>query len=125
KLAVPISIEVDTPKVVMASVRNQLRGPAGFTWQGYNNAARYWLRHGGPLDEAMKLVERSITMAPTFQNQNTRAAILEKQGNAKAAAELRAKALPLAREADMNQLGYQLLADKKVAEALKVFTANT
>jgi hypothetical protein len=124
KLAVPISIEVDTPKIAMASVRNQLRGPAGFSWQGYNAAARYWLRHGGPLDEAMKLVDRSIGMSPTFQNQSTRAAILEKQGNAKAAAELRAKALPLASEADMNQLGYQLLGDKKVDEALKVFKAN-
>jgi hypothetical protein len=125
KLAVPISIEVDTSKVVMASVRGQLRGPAGFSWQGYNNAARYWLRHGGPLDEAMKLVDRSIAMTPTFQNQNTRASILDKQGNAKAAAELRAKALPLANEADMNQMGYQLLGDKKVDEALKVFKANT
>jgi hypothetical protein len=125
KLAVPIAIEIETPKVVMASVRGQLRGPAGFSWQGYNQAANYWLRHGGPLDEATKLADRSIQQSPTFQNQSTKAAILEKQGNAKAAAEMRAKALPLASEADMNQLGYQLLGEKKVDEALKVLKANT
>jgi hypothetical protein len=124
KLEVPIAIEVDTPKIVMASVRGQLRGPAGFTWQGYNQAANYWLRNGGPLEEALKLVDRSIQNTATFTNQMTRAAILEKQGNAKGAAELRAKALPTASEAELNQFAYRLIGEKKLDEALKLFQAN-
>jgi Protein of unknown function (DUF2911) len=121
KLEVPIAIEVDTPKIVMASVRGQLRGPPGFTWQGYNQAANYWLRNGGPLEEALKLVDKSIQNTATFTNQMTRAAILEKQGNAKGAAELRAKALPTATEGELNQYAYRLMGEKKVDEALKVF----
>jgi len=125
KLEVPITIEVETPKVVMASIRQQLRGPAGFSWEGFVQAATYWLKNGGPLDEALKLVDRSIQMAENYQNLTLRAAIVEKQGNAKAAADLRAKAQTLATETDLNQAGFQLLrADKKLDEALKLFQAN-
>jgi hypothetical protein len=123
KLSVPIAIEVETPKVVMASIRQQLRGPAGFAWQGFHQAAAYWLKNGGPLDEALKLVDRSIQMMPTYQNQMTRAAILEKQGNAKGAAEQRTKAQVMATEADLNQVGYRLIAEKKLDEAIKQFQA--
>lgn len=124
KLAVPIAIEVETPKLTMASIRQQLRGPAGFSWQGYGQAANYWLRNNGPLDEALKLVDRSIGMNENYQNLNVRAAIVEKQGNAKAAAELRAKAQGLATEADLNQAGYRLVQDHKLDEAIKLFQAN-
>jgi tetratricopeptide (TPR) repeat protein len=124
KLEVPIAIEVDTPKVVMASIRAQLRGPAGFTWQGYNQAANYWLRNGGSLEEALKFADKSIQTTATFQNQMTRAAILEKQGNAKGAAELRTKILPTASEADLNQVAYRLMGEKKMDEAIKLFQTN-
>jgi hypothetical protein len=124
KLAVPIAIEVDTPKIVMTSVRQQLRGPAGFSWQGFSQAANYWVRNGGPLDEALKLIDRSIQANENYRNLNLRATIVEKQGNAKAAAELRAKAQNLATEADLNQAAYQLMNDRKVDEALKLFQAN-
>jgi tetratricopeptide (TPR) repeat protein len=124
KLEVPIAIEVETPKIVMANIRGQLRGPAGFTWQAYNQAANYWLRNGGSLEDALKFADRSIQNSATFQNQMTRAAILEKQGNAKGAAELRAKVLPTASEVDLNAYGYRLIGEKKVDEAIKVFQTN-
>jgi tetratricopeptide (TPR) repeat protein len=124
KLEVPIAIEADTPKVVMASIRAQLRGPAGFTWQGYNQAANYWLRNGGSLEEALKFADKSIQTTATFQNQMTRAAILEKQGNAKGAAELRTKVFPTASEADLNQYAYRLVGEKKLDEAIKLFQTN-
>jgi predicted negative regulator of RcsB-dependent stress response len=124
KLEVPITIEVETPKIVMASIRQQLRSLPGFAWQGYAQAANYWLKNGGPLDEALKLADRSIQMNENYQNLTVRAAIVEKQGNAKAAAELRAKAQTLATEADINQAGYRLVADKKLDEAIKLFQSN-
>jgi hypothetical protein len=125
KLAVPVVIEVETPKIVMASIKQQLRGPAGFTEAGYTQAANYWLRNGGPLDEALKLADRSIQMRPTYPGMMVRAAILDKQGNAKGATEQRAKAQALATEADLNQAGYRLVADKKLDEAIKLFQSIT
>jgi len=125
KLSVPIAIEVETPKVVMASVREQLRGPAGFSWEGFAQAGNYWLKNGGPLDEALKLTDRSIQMNENYQNLTLRAAIVEKQGNAKAAADLRAKAQTVATETDLSQAAFQLLrGEKKVDEALKMFQSN-
>lgn len=124
KLEVPIALEVETPKVVMANIRNQLRGSAGFTWQANNQAAGYWLNNGGPLDEALKYVDKSIQINATYQNQSTRAAILEKQGKAKEAAELRAKAMAVATEGDLIGAGYRLVNQKKFDEAIKLFQTN-
>lgn len=125
KLAVPVSIEVETPKLVMASIRQQLRGPAGFSWQGFAQAANYWLKNGGALDEALKLVDRSIANTPTYRNLNLRAAILDKQGNAKGAAELRSKAQPLATANDLNQEAYRLNGDHKPDEAIRLLQTAT
>lgn len=121
KLAVPIAIEIETPKVVMASVRGQLRGPAGFSERGWAQAAGYWFKNGGPADEAVKMVDRSIQMKPTYGNLMLKANLLEKQGNAKASAEFVAKAQAIATEPELNQAAYQLMNDKKVDEAIKMF----
>jgi tetratricopeptide (TPR) repeat protein len=124
KLKVPIKIDVDTPAVTMASMRAELRGVSQFTWQPWNQAAQYWVAHGGNLDEANKMVERSIAMQETFGNLSTRAAILEKKGDSKTATELRARALKIASENDLNFYGYTLIGQKKLDEAISVFQKN-
>jgi tetratricopeptide (TPR) repeat protein len=120
KLEVPISIEVETPKIAMASLRAQLRGPAGFTWQGFAQAASYALKNGAT-DDANKWIDRSIGIGTTYQNLTLKAQILDKQGKAKEAADLRTKALALATEGDLNQTGYRLISEKKLDEAIRVF----
>jgi hypothetical protein len=124
KIKVPIKIDVDTPSVVMASMRAELRSLPGFAWLGWSQAAHYWLTHGGSLDEAQKMADKSIGMRETFQNLSTRAAIAEKKGDAKTAADLRAKAMAQATENDLNQFGYGLLFEKKLDEAIAVFQKN-
>jgi predicted Zn-dependent protease len=121
KLAVPIAIEVETPKLVMASMRRELRGQPGFAWQAWNQAATYWLGNGGNLDEALKMADRSIEMNASYANLMTRAAILEKKGNVAGAKDARAKAQPLASEADLNLAGYALVNEKKLDEAIALF----
>jgi hypothetical protein len=121
KLAVPIAIEIDTPKVVMASMRAELRGLPGFAPEGWAQAANYWVKNGGPLDEALKMADKSIGLRPTFGNLSTRAAILDKQGKADAAKETRAKAMAIATENDLNLYAYGLIADKKLDQAITEF----
>jgi tetratricopeptide (TPR) repeat protein len=125
KLAVPISIEIDTPKVVMASVRNELRGIAGFRQDTLTQAARYWLRNGGNLDEALKFTDTALQRGGGYQTRLIRAQILEKKGNAKEAEAERARAQQIATENDLNQTAYGLLGDKKVDEAIKLFVTIT
>jgi tetratricopeptide (TPR) repeat protein len=121
KLEVPIAIEVDTAKEVMTLTRALLRGPDGFDPANVTWAANYWLNHNGNLDEALRLADRSIAARPTFAAYNVRARILTKQGKNTEATAARAKAMPLATEADLNVFAYQLMADKKVDEAIAMF----
>lgn len=124
KLKVPLKIEVDTAQAVMAKMREELRGLPRFGWQGWNQAARYWLTHGGDVEEAQGYAERAMQMNENFATLTTRAMLLEKKGDAKGAAETRAKALTVATEADINQAGYALLGQKKLDEAIALFEKN-
>ncbi|HVR39168.1 MAG TPA: DUF2911 domain-containing protein [Thermoanaerobaculia bacterium] len=124
KLRVAFKVNVDTQKVTLGSVREQMRGLPRFFWQGWNQAAIYALRNGSDLDEALAWADESLKIQTTFQNLRTKAAILEKKGDAKQAGELRARALTIANEADLNSYGYMLLGQKKVDEAIDVFKRN-
>lgn len=120
KLAVPIAIEVDTPAVVMAHVRGELRGTAGFRAETLTQAARYWVQHGGNLDEALKFADTAIQRGGQYGSHMVKAQILEKKGNAAGAADERKKAQAVAGENDLNASAYALMNDKKVDEAIKV-----
>ena len=125
KLRVAVPIAVDSKQVTLAGIRDQLRGLPRFSWQGWNQAANWCARNDVTSDEALAWADRSIRMQKTFANLRTKALLLEKKGDAKTAAALRAEALPLATEVDVNALGYQLLGDGKTAEALEFFRKNT
>ncbi len=124
KLAVPIGIEVDTPAVVMSSVRGELKGLAQFSWEPWAQAAGSWVQNGGNLDEAQRFADKALTFGPHFRALRARAAVAEKKGDAKKAAELRAEAMKVAEENDLNLLGYNLLGQKKLDEAIAIFQMN-
>jgi tetratricopeptide (TPR) repeat protein len=124
KVEVPFTVEVDTPSVAVASLRNELRGLPRFGWQGWNGAAAYAMRNKVNLDEALTWVDRSISMQENFTNLRTKAGILEAKGDAKTAVELRDKAMKVATEADINLYGYQLLGEGKTDAAIEIFRKN-
>ena len=125
KLRVAIPIAIDMKQVTLESIRDQLRGLPRFSWQGWNQAAAWCARNDITTDEALAWADRSISMQKTFANLRTKATLLEKKGDVKTATQLRAEAMPLATEADVNNLGYQLLGEGKTAEALDFFRKNT
>ena len=124
KTAVSFPITVDTNAVVMESLKAQLRGLPRFGWQAWNTAANWAVTHDQDLGQALKWADQSVQTQATFQNLRTKAAILEKQGDAKQAEDLRAQAMKLATEADINQYGYTLLGQKKYDEAIAIFRKN-
>jgi tetratricopeptide (TPR) repeat protein len=124
KLEVPFPIEVDTKAVTFASLKNELYGLQQFFWQSWNNAAGWCVRNDYQLDQALAWADKSISMQKTFPNLRTKAAILEKKGDTKQAEELRAQAMSLATEADVNNLAYQLLQQQKTDEAIAMFRKN-
>lgn len=124
KLELSFPITVDTKAVTLESLKSQLRGLPRFSWQGWNQAAQWCLRNDVDLDQGLTWADRSIGIQATFPNLRTKAAILEKKGDTKTAQELRDRATKIATEADLNNYGYQLLQQKKTAEAIAIFRKN-
>lgn len=124
QLRVPVPLEVDTKQVVVASLREQLKGLHQFFPEAWSGAAGWCLRQDTNLDEAQTWVDRSLSLRETFAGLRIKAALLEKKGDVKAAEALRAKALTIATEAEVNQQGYTLLGQNKVEEAIALFQKN-
>jgi len=124
KLRVPIPLTVDTRQVVVQSLRDQLKGLHQFFPESWSAAAGWCARNDVNLDEAMTWVDRALNMRQSYGALRTKAALLEKKGDAKGAETMRAKALGIATEAEINQAGYVLLGQSKLDEAIALFQKN-
>jgi len=124
QLRVPVLLEVDTKQVVVASLRDQLKGLHQFFPETWSGAAGWCLRNDTNLEEAQAWVDRSLALRETFAGLRIKAGLLEKKGDIKGAEALRARALTIATEAEVNQQGYTLLGQNKVDEAIVLFQKN-
>jgi len=122
-LAVPIELRIDHDRVVLDSVATQLRGIPQFFPDGWGQAATWALQHDH-LPEASAWADSALRIQPRFDGLSVKAAVLERQGNRAAADSLRQRAYAVATEAQLNAAGYQLLAAKRVDEAIVLFQRN-
>ena len=122
-LAVPIELRIDHDRVVLDSVATQLRGIPQFFPDGWGQAATWALQHDH-LPEASAWADSALRIQPRFDGLNVKAAVLERQGNRAAADSLRQRAYAVATEAQLNAAGYQLLAAKRVDDAIALFQRN-
>ena len=123
-LRLPVRIEVDRVATVTADLAEQLRGLPRYGWQGWNGGAQWLAANGGNADLALAWVDKSIALQENGANLMTKAAILERKGDPKAANDLRTKADQIANEAQRNQLGYQYLGAGQVDLAIATFQKN-
>jgi tetratricopeptide (TPR) repeat protein len=124
KLRLPFQVDVPTNEVVIASLERELYGLGQFFWQPWNDAANWAVAHDTHLDKAAEWVDQSRKINQNFANTRTKARLLAKSGDTKGAEALMAQALPTASEAELNAYGYQLLGEKKNAEAVAIFKSN-
>ncbi len=124
QLRVPIPLQVDTKQVVVASLRDQLRGLPRFFAEGWNAAGGWCLRQDVNLPEAEAWIDRSLAMRPTYPALRNKAQLLEKRGDAAGAEAMQKKAMAIATEAEINNQGYTLLGQKKVDEAIALLQQN-
>jgi hypothetical protein len=124
KLKVAFEVQVDTKAAVVASLRQQLRGLPRFYWQGWNQAASWCARNDTNLDEAMAWADESLKIAENGSNLRTKATLVEKRGDARTASALREKAEKVTTEVERNQMGYGLMGQGKLDEALQLFERN-
>jgi tetratricopeptide (TPR) repeat protein len=121
RVAVPIKVSVDVHDAVEQSLRKQLRGLAQYSWQGWDDAANYWLAEKVNLDEALKDTDQSIGLEERYDNLMTKSQVLDALGRKDEAAVAQKQALD---KADVNQLyGYalQLQGQGKQEEAFAVY----
>jgi hypothetical protein len=119
KLAVPIRLAV-APSAVVDRLRANFRGPAQWTWDGWNEAATWCAEHKVALDEALGWADRSIAVEERFENLMTKADLVEQLKKPDAAA-LRKRAIAVGTAPQIYYYGRQLQADKKQAEAFELF----
>ena len=122
KLRVPFKVSADLPATVRASIRRELRGGKHWSSDAWAAAARWELRNGD-LSAAVEDADHALSLGNTFTALRTKAAVLEKKGDAKGAAELRRRALSVANEAETMYVTVgNLTAEKKTDEAIAYLT---
>lgn len=124
KVALPIPIAVDTPAVVSDNLDQQLHNLPGFFWQSFAQAASWSVRNGANLERASAWADRAVAMNRNYQTLRAKALVLDRKGDATAAATLRDAAMKVATEADINAYGYELMGGGKIDEAIAIFRKN-
>ncbi|HLK32435.1 MAG TPA: DUF2911 domain-containing protein [Terriglobales bacterium] len=124
KVAVPFKVDVDVNKIVEASLHRQLRGLPQYTWEGWDDAANYLLAQKTDLDEALKYEDQSIQVEKRFDNELTKANILQAMGRKDEADSTRKLALSLANPLQLHLYARTLQAQKHQDEAFAIFREN-
>jgi len=124
RVAVPITIGVNTPEIVAASLRNQLRGRVQTEWQAWEEAANYLLENRLHTEEAAAYADRSVSIEDRFENEITRARALDALGRTADARAARQKALTMGSEQQVYDFARTLQRLGQQDQALAIFEGN-
>src|SRR5258708_3553395 len=124
KVAVPFKVAVKVNELVTASIHRQLHGLNQYYWEGWDDAAGYFLANKMNLDEALKDEDQSIQIEERYDNLISKSRILDAMGRKDDATAFRNKALEKGSALQLYFYGRQLQGDKKQEEALAIYRAN-
>jgi tetratricopeptide (TPR) repeat protein len=121
----PVKIEFAVDSIVMANAAEELKGQTGFTWQGYVSAANYALQNKVNLDQGLSWSDQAITQNRNFTTLSIKSGILKETGKTEDADKTMKEAIDISTENELNQYGYQLLAQGQQDKAIEIFILNT
>ncbi len=121
----PVKIEFAVDDIVMANAVQELKGPTGFTYQGYASAANYALQNNVNTQQATAWIDQAITQNRNFANLRIKSGLLAQAGKKEEADQVLKEGMSIATEAELNNYGYQLLAQGKNDKAIDIFKLNT
>ncbi len=124
KVAVPFQVQVKVNDIVTASIHQQEHGLNQYYWEGWDDAAQYFLVNKINLDEALKDEDQSIQAEERYDNLLNKSKILEAMGRTQDAEAFRTKALDRASALQLYFYARQLQADKKQDQALAIFRST-
>ena len=115
---VPIKFEVDLTSTIRAAMRDTLRTGKHWDSNAWAAAARWELRNGD-VDKALEYANHALSVGITSNALRTKAAVVEKKGDTKLAAELRDRAKTIATEAEIiGNTAFASINAKKYEEAI-------
>lgn len=121
----PVKIAFAVDDIVMANAVEELKGPVGFTWQGYASAAQYSLQHKVGLEQGIKWADLALAQHNSFTTLNLKAGFLNQAGQTSEGEKVMKDAIAMATEIELNQYGYQLLNQQQQDKAIETFILNT
>ena len=124
KVAVPFKVAVNVNEIVTASIHKQLYGLNQYYWEGWDDAAGYFLANKINLDEALKFEDHSIESEERYDNLMTKSKILDAMGRQQDADMIRAKALDKGSALQLYFYARQLQNEKKQDQALVIYRSN-
>jgi tetratricopeptide (TPR) repeat protein len=124
KVMVQFRVEVNTPEIVAASLRNQLRGRIQFEWQPWVEAANYLLDNKLSAEEAAKYADNAIANEDRFEDEITRAWALRAVGRKDEAQAAYDKALTTGSQPQIHTFARGLQGQGRQDEALELFQDN-
>ncbi len=124
KVAVPFKVSVNVNDIVTTSIHRHEHGINQYYWEGWDDAANYFLTNKINLDEALKDEDLSIQAEERYDNLLNKSKILDAMGRKDEAATYRAKALDKGSAVQLYFYARQLQGEKKQEEAFSIFRAN-
>ncbi len=121
----PVKIEFDVDGIVLANAEKELRGPVGFTWQGYLSAATYAVQNNTNPEQALSWINTAAAQNKSYAVLQIKADILNKLNRTTEAETAMKDAMALATENEVNAYGYQLLGAGNKDKAIEIFVLNT
>lgn len=120
----PVKIEFDVDNIVLANAAAELKGPTGFSWQGFASAANYALQNKTNYDQALIWIDQAIATNNSFATLSTKSNILKAQGKTEEADKIMNDALAIGTEVELNAYGYQLLGNGQNDKAIEILSLN-
>jgi hypothetical protein len=124
KVAVPFKVAVNVNDIVTASIRRQTRGMNQYYWEGWDDAAAYFLANKIDLDEALKDEDLSIQAEERYDNLLNKSKILDAMGRKDEAVAARNQALDKASAQQLYFYARQLQGEKKQEEAFAIYRST-
>jgi tetratricopeptide (TPR) repeat protein len=121
----PVKITFAVDDIVMANASEELKGPKGFSWQGYSSAANYALQNKTNIDQAVIWIDQAVTQNKSFTTLRIKSGLLKEKGKTTESESLLKEALALATEAEINAYGYQLIAQGDLDKSIEILSLNT
>jgi len=121
-----LNIELDLQKIVVESIKSELRGTKGLYWESWQVAAKYLLDNNLDLDLALEWINRSIEgdfdKQPAFDNLLTKSQILQKMGNTEDASHFEKRALLNGSAVDLYYFGNDTFwVNHEIEKAKEIF----